>query len=237
MKGRPLVLGHRGYRARHPENTLRAFRAALAAGADGVECDIQKTADGRYAVIHDPTVDRVTGTLGRVDRMSFAELRALDAGSAERIPELRELLALLPAGAYLDLELKEETITPEDFPALHAILGGPRPDLMISSFEASLLVPFRANGYTIGFLVGDRMVSRGAGAIAALLVRLRPQYLNLPIQMLERIGAARSKILARALRLLGFSLLFWTVNDRARAATVRPFARILVTDEVEALVE
>jgi glycerophosphoryl diester phosphodiesterase len=237
MMGRPLVLGHRGYRARHPENTLRAFRAALTAGADGVECDIQKTADGRYAVIHDPTVDRVTGALGRVDRMSFAELRALDAGSGERIPELRELLALLPAGAYLDLELKEETITPEDFPALHAILGGPRPDLMISSFEASLLVPFRAKGYTIGLLVGERMVSRGASAIAGLLVRLRPQYLNLPIQMLERIGAARSRLLARALRVLGFSLLFWTVNDKARAAAVRPFARILVTDEVEALVE
>jgi glycerophosphoryl diester phosphodiesterase len=237
MKKRPLVLGHRGYRARHPENTLRAFRAALAAGADGVECDIQKTVDSRYVVIHDPTVDRVTGAHGSIARMSFGELRALDAGFGERIPELCELLALLPPGAYLDLELKEETITPEDFPALHAILGGPRPDLMISSFEASLLVPFRANGYTIGFLVGERLVSRGAGAIAALLARLRPQYLNLPIQILERLGETRSRLLSRALRVLGFQLLFWTVNDRAGAAAVRPFARILVTDEVEALME
>ena len=79
----PLVLGHRGYRARFPENTLLAFREALGGGADGVECDLQKSADGRYVVIHDPTTERVTGASLGVAASRFVELRELDFGRGD----------------------------------------------------------------------------------------------------------------------------------------------------------
>jgi glycerophosphoryl diester phosphodiesterase len=51
-----LVLGHRGAAATHPENTLEAFAGALDAGADGVELDVRRTADGALAVVHDATL-------------------------------------------------------------------------------------------------------------------------------------------------------------------------------------
>ncbi len=50
---RPLIIGHRGFRARYPENTAAGVRAALAAGADGVEIDIRPTADGVWVAHHD----------------------------------------------------------------------------------------------------------------------------------------------------------------------------------------
>lgn len=231
----PLVLGHRGYRARFPENTLLAFREAFAAGADGIECDLQKTADGRYVIIHDATTDRVTGSALEVGRTSSRELRALDAGGGERLPFLEEMLSALPARAYLDLELKEETLTPADAGSIARILDErvSRERLMISSFDLRLLVPFRKKGYTVGLLVGEGTAGRGLRGLAFDLFRLRPRYVNLPVDILGILGARRSILLFRILRALGFSLLFWTVNTAKEAAAVRRYAHVLVTDEVE----
>ena len=51
-----LVLGHRGLSSSHLENSMEAFRAALAAGMDGFELDVQPTLDGVCAVLHDDTL-------------------------------------------------------------------------------------------------------------------------------------------------------------------------------------
>lgn len=232
---RPLVLGHRGYRARYPENTLLAFSKALEHGADGIECDLQKSADGRYVVIHDPTVERTSGGTGEVARMRFDELRRLDFGGGERILDLEGLLAALPPDRYLDLELKAETIAPADCAAIEAILAPRigRRRLMVSSFEASLLGHFRRKGYTVGFLVGDEIASRGAGALLGVILRLRPRYVNMPVQVVERVGLKKARLLLGLLRFLGCSILLWTVNDPGAAAGILHFARIVVTDEVE----
>jgi glycerophosphoryl diester phosphodiesterase len=235
---RPLVLGHRGFRALYPENTLLAFRKALASGADGVECDIQKTADSRYVVIHDPTTDRVAGVGGEVRHMRLDDLRRLDFGSGERVPELSELLEAIPSGSYLDVELKAETLTTDDCDPLADILDAriPRQHLMVSSFDPHLLLPFRRRGFTVGFLLGEETIDRGVGAVVRALFRLRPQYLNLPIQLVERLGAGRASLLLGLIRMLGFSLLFWTVNTDEQAARVAKAARMIVTDQVDRLV-
>lgn len=230
----PLVLGHRGFRAQFPENTLLAFREALAAGADGIECDLQKSADGRYVVIHDPATDRVTGVPLDVGRAAAAKLRGLDAGRGERIPFLEEVLDALPAEAWLDLELKEETLTAADADRIALILDArrSRERLMISSFAPALLIPFRRRGFTIGFLAGEQAAGAGFLPLAAALARLRPHYLNLPVESLRVLGARRALGLFRLIRALGISLLFWTVNDPGVAAVLLPHARFLVTDEV-----
>ncbi|HEU4387753.1 MAG TPA: glycerophosphodiester phosphodiesterase family protein [Blastocatellia bacterium] len=78
---RPLVIAHRGASALAPENTLAAFKLALAIGADGVELDVQLSADGTPIVIHDLRVDRTTGGTGPVAALTSREIAALDAGS------------------------------------------------------------------------------------------------------------------------------------------------------------
>src|SRR5690242_20566049 len=72
-----LVIAHRGGAALWPENTLVAFRNAVALGADVLELDVRATADGRLVVVHDATVDRTTDGRGAVATLTLAEVQRL----------------------------------------------------------------------------------------------------------------------------------------------------------------
>jgi glycerophosphoryl diester phosphodiesterase len=92
---------HRGGAALWPENSLLAFRQALALDSDLIEFDVHQTADGGLAVIHDPTLDRTTDATGPVAARTAAELRQARlrgpdrALTDERVPMLEEVLALV----------------------------------------------------------------------------------------------------------------------------------------------
>lgn len=107
------IWAHRGASLYAPENTLPAFELAISQGADGVELDVQLSADGSLVVIHDETLDRTTSGTGKVADLTLAELKALDAGSwrpgfaGVRIPTLSEALDLLaPTALTVNIELK-----------------------------------------------------------------------------------------------------------------------------------
>jgi len=111
----PLVAAHRGGAALWPENSLLAFRSALALGADLVETDVHLTADGEVVVLHDPTLDRTTSAQGAVrdltrDQIAQARLKAADGGlTTEPVPSLAALLDVIqPSRAALLLEIKTD---------------------------------------------------------------------------------------------------------------------------------
>ncbi len=94
-----LVIAHRGASGHAPENTLAAFRRAVALGATFIETDLHLSRDAHFVAIHDDTVDRTTNGHGKVHELTLADLRRLDAGSwfgsefsGERIPTLEEIL-------------------------------------------------------------------------------------------------------------------------------------------------
>jgi len=106
------VIAHRGASRRAPENTLAAFRLAFELGADGIELDVQLTADGEVVVLHDAMLDRTTTGHGPVWERSLADLKRLDAGirfgeafSGELIPTLAEVLDGLGPHALVDIEV------------------------------------------------------------------------------------------------------------------------------------
>jgi glycerophosphoryl diester phosphodiesterase len=108
-----LNIAHRGASGRFPENTLKAFDAAIDAGAQMCELDVQLTLDGALVVIHDETVERTTDGRGAVRSMTLAELKRLDAGvrfgrefKGERIPMLEDVMALADGRCGLNIELK-----------------------------------------------------------------------------------------------------------------------------------
>jgi glycerophosphoryl diester phosphodiesterase len=109
-EGRPLIGGHRGNPADHPENTLRSFRSAIAVGCDLIECDVHLSSDGRLVVIHDHTLERTTNGKGLVRDHTAAELRRLDAGQGERIPLLQEVVELAIGKVGLVIETKQMPI-------------------------------------------------------------------------------------------------------------------------------
>ena len=106
-------VAHRGGAARWPENSLTAFRGAIAGGARLLELDVHLTADGEIAVIHDPTLDRTTSGGGPLARCTLTDLRrarlrgADGAFTDESVPTLTEVLAVAaPAGVGLLIEIK-----------------------------------------------------------------------------------------------------------------------------------
>ncbi len=116
------IWAHRGASRYAPENTLPAFARALELGAEGVEFDVQLTADGTPVVIHDETLDRTTDATGRVVAHTLDQLRRVEAADGMRgfggvrVPTLAEALELLvPAGVEINIELKNSV---EPYPGL-----------------------------------------------------------------------------------------------------------------------
>ncbi len=108
-----LRIAHRGASGVCPENTLTAFRRALAMGVDGIELDVHRTRDGHLVVIHDPILDRTTSGSGLVMNHTLDEIRRLDAGAwkgpefaGERVPTLQEVLREIPPSVRIFVELK-----------------------------------------------------------------------------------------------------------------------------------
>jgi glycerophosphoryl diester phosphodiesterase len=146
---RPLVIAHRGFSGRYPENTLAAIQGAIDAGADMVEIDVTLTADRIPVVIHDDTLDRTTDGFGAVRERPWAEIMPLDAGGwfapefrGEGVPTLEEVLEGPGQEIALNVELKEAAFEPDppadalesqvaDLVRQHG-LGG---SVLLSSFE------------------------------------------------------------------------------------------------------
>jgi glycerophosphoryl diester phosphodiesterase len=115
---RPRIVAHRGASAEMPENTMAAFRRAWDLGVEGIELDVRLSSDGQVVVIHDATTARTAGVDKAVDAQTLAELLALDAGAwkgprfaGERIPTLVEVLASVPKGGTVFVELKSAVET------------------------------------------------------------------------------------------------------------------------------
>jgi glycerophosphoryl diester phosphodiesterase len=77
---RPLVIAHQGGDGLWPSDTMYAFERAVALGVDMLEMDLHVTADGHPVLMHDETVDRTTNGTGRLEDLTLAQVKALDAG-------------------------------------------------------------------------------------------------------------------------------------------------------------
>lgn len=108
-----MIIAHRGARTEAPENTAAAFDAALKYPIDGIEFDVQLSADAVPVVFHDDTLRRMTGSRRRLGSCTFRELRALDLGgwfdpsfAGEPILTLDEMLERYAGVTDLYLEIK-----------------------------------------------------------------------------------------------------------------------------------
>ncbi len=121
----PLIIGHRGASAVAPENTIAAFKEAIAVGSDGIEFDVRVTRDGVPVVIHDSTFHRTAQLPQRVADLSWSEVQKVDVGSwfarsrklapelfaTETIPSLEQLFTLFTANnLMLFLEMKCDSV-------------------------------------------------------------------------------------------------------------------------------
>lgn len=153
----PLPLGaHRGGSLLWPENTVHAFEHAAQQWPHILlEADVRVSKDGHLVLMHDATVERTTEGTGRVEEMTFEELRALDAahdftrdnatfplrGKGIKIPTLQEALAAAPKHRFL-VELKAK---PEHAPLLMRAIqeAGAQPRVAFASFDPKVMEALR----------------------------------------------------------------------------------------------
>ena len=113
MTALPQIFAHRGASAVAPENTLPAFEKALEMGADGIELDVQATADGKLVVLHDFNLERTTTGAGPLRDHALAQLSEIDAGvgfsdafAGTRIPTLEQVFDLVGDSCIVNVEIK-----------------------------------------------------------------------------------------------------------------------------------
>lgn len=116
----PRVCAHRGFKAVLPENSLSAFGAAVAMGAEEIEFDLWFTKDGEVVSIHDPTLERVSNGTGKVWTYTLDELRELDFGSKHgeafagmKIPTFEDILKKFACHCIMNIHLKTGGDKPE----------------------------------------------------------------------------------------------------------------------------
>lgn len=138
------IFAHRGASGTFPENTLLAFEQALAEQCDGIELDVQLV-DGQPIVFHDRELSRCTNGRGPLRALSYAQLRALDAGQGERIPHLYEVLELIAGRCILNVEIKQLAAAESTLALLQTSLkqtGWQAEQLIISSFDHRVITQF-----------------------------------------------------------------------------------------------
>ncbi len=184
---RPLVIGHRGFRARYPENTVSGVRAAMAAGSDGVEVDVRLTRDGVWVCHH----DRANRGL-HVGRHSWRELGRWGVNSLEAV------LGEVPPSRWLYLEIKPlgGRILDSGLAALERLLGERAKLLRVLSSSSAVL---------------ERVASYFPEATPSLVIR-RANFPDLP----SLWSLSPHHTLVERLMWTGRELHPWTVNHPIR---------------------
>lgn len=223
------IIAHGGAQGHAPANTMAAFEAALELGADTLEMDLQLTADGEVATIHDATVDRTTDGSGPVRDLTLADVQALDAGvgwqdedggtpfagRGIRHASLREVLERFP-DTPLVVELKTDAGPVIIQPVLDLLAEYGRDDgsVVVASFSEDYLAPVRAQAPQVPTNMPE---SETYGFYVRQLVGLHPwwdppgQVFQVPERFDGRLVVTPR--FTRAAERLGVDVQVWTVNE------------------------
>ena len=229
---RPLNLAHRGACAVAPENTVRAFLRAIELGADGVELDVQLSADGAVVVCHNYDVDKTSNGHGRIADLTLAQLKALDFGGwfgpefkDERIPTLDEVFDSLGTQVLVNIELKTESLRSHGLEAAVAGIIARRrvhDRVIVSSFNPVALRRLRRLDpqIEIGLLYAPNLPIFLARAWLRPWVRPQALHPEHTLVDAEYVSWARRH---------GYAVNAWTVNDET---TMRRLTDLHVTSVI-----
>jgi glycerophosphoryl diester phosphodiesterase len=181
------IIAHRGASAYYPENTLPAFKGAIAMGADMVELDVQLTLDREVIVFHDEKISRCTDGRGKIADYSLVSLKKLDAGSwfdkkfkNTRIPTLVEVLDICKNKIAVNIEIKTEAVSKMFFGGIEekclkiAEQSGMREHIVFSSFDPRAIMHLKQIDNT---------------AMAAVLFAKKHYGSKLPSEVMESVNA------------------------------------------------
>lgn len=218
----PRYAAHRGGALLWPENSMLAFRNALAMGADFLELDVHLSRDGEVVVLHDPTLDRTTTGSGPVRERTLAELQALQLkdrnGTAipEPVPTLDQVVALAAAGRrqmLLEIKVDEQR---RRYPGIE--------EKVFAALDRHRFTPFAVvMAFEVDTWRRVRQLRPDSRAGALYSPRTLPAArVESELQALHQAGVSFVGLhqgivgpdVPRQARLAGLTLGVWTVNER-----------------------
>ncbi len=217
QKPSTMIIAHRGASHDAPENTLASVNLAWEKSADAAEVDVHLSKDNRIMVIHDGDTKRTTGKKMVIRESMSPALRSLDANNGmdqfkgERIPFLEEVIATVPNGKILFIEVKTDTVI---IPYLVEVLAS-SPDksrLVVISFDFDVCtmmkkqipaIPVYWLHYTLSGSYKHKWISN---AVDAGLDGLNFRHKGISKDYVEAVHRSGMKMFA------------WTVDDPVEAA-------------------
>lgn len=214
-----IPFAHRGG-ARHPdleglENTMAAFRHAVALGYRHLETDVHLTRDGVLLAFHDPHLDRVTDLSGAIADLTYAEVQAARVGGREPVPTLAELVDAFP-GVRFNIDIKSRAAAA---PLAAFVIERKLADrVMVGSFSSAALRRFRrltrgavpTSAHPLEILAYLVLPS---GRIASrLLGGGRPAALQVPVRHRRFIRVVTPRLVRKA-HAAGAEVHVWVVDD------------------------
>ena len=156
------MIAHRGDMGTYPENTVEAFKSAVLRGVEMVEFDVKRCKTGELVVIHDADVSRTTDGKGQVGKMTFGEIRKLDAGVKSgyrfkgiRVPSFEEAIACFPKdGPLLNIHLGWDVAEEVAHRIVEA--GRERQAVLMSNPTVARRLRATCPGVRVGFVIGAK---------------------------------------------------------------------------------
>ena len=105
----PLIQAHRGSRAEFHDNAAGGFRWCIEKGVRGFETDLRFTKDHKLVIMHDDRTDRTTDGKGRVEELTYDELRNMTLRNCgEKVPTFQDVCEALGGrdDIFIELEMK-----------------------------------------------------------------------------------------------------------------------------------
>lgn len=229
-----LIVAHRGYSAKYPENTISAIQGGIDAGSNGIEFDVYQCASGEIVLLHDTTLDRTTDGTGKINEVTLAYIRKLDAGSwkgepfiGEPVPTLDEALDVFK-GSDVTAVVEVKSLNDSGIQQLVDSIASHNVKACVISFNSDVIRLIKEANPAIrcAFLVGG--VPEGNDSATWLIEqtkKLKCEVLDINYQIL-------SPELIKVLQENGIEVWAWTVNDTVLIQTLVDWGIDGVTTDV-----
>ncbi len=209
MTSFPGIIAHRGVSSLYPENSLIGFEKAAEIKADGVECDIRKTADGQIVIMHDANIDRSTTGQGFVCMMKLEEIKKFPlkdrqgkVWNEQYVPTLDEFIELMKGNDLLiRMEIKEVGVEKQAIEKIKS--AGLQERVTFTSFLPMAIRTVKSI---------DRSIK--TGIITERFVQVEYEHIRPDIDAVDFcFGATLDRQMYDRARDDGLILDLWTIND------------------------
>ena len=230
-----MYIAHRGlHNEKIPENSLKAFAKAKNLKLP-IEFDVQLTKDNQVVVFHDQSLFRLTGIRKNVDKCTYEELRKYKLKDTdEKIPLLEDVLQLINAEVFLDIEIKHYRWTRKLVNKVSDILKDYNGLYSIKSFNPLISYLYKKKNPNIacGVLVGNLDKANIPKIIKNILLNINYLWFYKPDFVAYNVGEVNDKIIEK-LKYKNISLHLFTIKDKKTLNNAKKISNTLIIEGIE----